>query len=128
MSATGAQLTRSRTGGNSSNFAALAAAARDADSFMGYDDISNAVLPCPPSTAPRPKTEVSPAKQHWIVIELVDDHGKPVPGEDFRITLPDGSIVEDSLDSKGQARINGIDPGTCGVYFPNLDKRVWQPG
>lgn len=32
-----------------------------------------------------------------------------------------------TLDSKGQARVDGIDPGTCRVTFPNLDKNMGEP-
>lgn len=125
MKTNGSQPAASGSNGAPSNFAPLAAAALDADSCMGFDDLDNAVLPCPSTASPRPETAISPAKKHWIAIELLDEQGKPVPGEDFRITLPDGSIVEDSLDSHGKARVNGIDPGSCGVCFPNLDKQIW---
>jgi type VI secretion system secreted protein VgrG len=70
---------------------------------------------------------VSPQKKSWIAIKLVDQNGKPVPGEEYRITLPDGSQVEGDVDANGFARINGIDPGTCQITFPNLDKDIWQP-
>jgi type VI secretion system secreted protein VgrG len=66
-------------------------------------------------------------KKSWIEIELVDDAGKPIPGETYRVTLPDGSTVEEgTLDEKGCARIDHIDPGTCKVTFPRLDKNAWK--
>jgi type VI secretion system secreted protein VgrG len=66
-------------------------------------------------------------KKHWIEIELVDKYDKPVPGEPYKITLPDGTTVADgTLDEKGRARVDGIDPGTCQVTFPNLDKQTWK--
>ena len=64
---------------------------------------------------------------HWIEIELLDDDGNPVPGEQYQITLPDGSVTSGTLDSKGKARVDGIDPGTCKVTFPKLDQSVWKP-
>lgn len=67
-------------------------------------------------------------KTHWIEIKLVDEQGKPVPGEPYRITLPDGSTIADgTLDEKGFARVENIDPGTCKVTFPNRDKTAWRP-
>jgi len=67
-------------------------------------------------------------KKHWIEIKLVDEAGKPVPGEPYQITLPDGSTIADgTLDEKGFARVDNIDPGTCKVTFPNLDKDAWKP-
>ena len=66
-------------------------------------------------------------KPHWIEIELVDEDGNPVPGEQYSITLPDGSVASGTLDGQGKARVDGIDPGTCQVTFPNLDQSVWKP-
>jgi len=67
-------------------------------------------------------------KTHWIEINLVDEQGKPVAGEPYKVTLPDGSTVADgTLDEKGHARVDHIDPGTCKVTFPNLDKDTWGP-
>jgi hypothetical protein len=69
---------------------------------------------------------VDPTKTSWVEIELLDDHGKPVPGEQYLITLPDGTDVEGTLDSNGRARVDGIDPGTCKITFPTIDKRCWH--
>ena len=67
-------------------------------------------------------------KTHWIEIQLVGEDGKPVPGEEYKVTLPDGSTVASgTLDEKGKARVEGIDPGSCKVTFPNLDKSAWAP-
>ena len=44
-----------------------------------------------------------------------------------RITLPDGTVAEGTLDEKGFARVDGIDPGACQITFPNLDKEAWNP-
>jgi hypothetical protein len=49
-----------------------------------------------------------------------------VPGERYRIELPDGKIAEGSLDQNGFARVNRIKPGTCKVTFPRLDKEAWE--
>lgn len=66
-------------------------------------------------------------KKSWIEIELVDENDQPVPGERYRVTLPDGTIIaEGTLDEKGLKRIDGIDPGTCQITFPNLDKDAWK--
>jgi hypothetical protein len=77
--------------------------------------------PTPPS--PRPFTK----SKTWIAIELVDDKGKPIPKERYRIELPDGSKVEDKLDANGYARIDNIDPGECQISFPDIDGREWKP-
>jgi len=65
-------------------------------------------------------------KTSWIEIEMVDEEDEPVTGERYKITLPDDSVAQGSLDNKGFARIEGIDPGTCKITFPELDKDAWE--
>ena len=80
--------------------------------------------PAPPPAPPPPR----PTKtKTWIEIELVDDKGKPVVGERYRIVLPDGSQEEDRLDGNGRARLNNLDPGECQISFPDIDGREWEP-
>lgn len=75
-----------------------------------------------------PKAEENKDKKSWIEIVLVDQDDKPVPGEAYRVTLPDGStLAEGTLDEKGFARVDSIDPGSCQVTFPNIDKSTWEP-
>jgi uncharacterized Zn-binding protein involved in type VI secretion len=94
---------------------ALAQAAQNAAPFVSMDaDQASTVT-------------ASPDKTHWISIELTDQDGKPVPDEMYHIELPDGSAVDGTLDSKGKARVDGIDPGNCKVTFPNLDRDMWAP-
>jgi type VI secretion system secreted protein VgrG len=66
-------------------------------------------------------------KTAWVEVVLVDDNGKPVAGAAYRVTLPDGSIASGSLDEKGFARIDGIDPGQVKITFPDYDKDAWEP-
>src|SRR5213593_5207616 len=41
-------------------------------------------------------------KKGWIEIELVDEDGNPVSGEQYRIMLPDGeTVAEGTLDEQG---------------------------
>jgi type VI secretion system secreted protein VgrG len=75
-----------------------------------------------------PNSPENKTKKHYIEIKLVDNAGKPVPGEPYKVTLPDGTTVADgTLDDKGHARVDNIDPGSCKVTFPNLDKDAWEP-
>lgn len=62
----------------------------------------------------------------WIEIELVGEDDKPIPGEKYRVTLPDGTVDEGTLDEKGWARIEGFDEGDCKITFPDLDKEAWE--
>ncbi len=63
----------------------------------------------------------------WIAIELVDENNQAVAGEAYSIVMPDGTVAEGTLDEKGRARIDGTDPGSCKITFPNLDKTAWKP-
>lgn len=75
---------------------------------------------------PSEEEEQTEEEKTWIEIELVDENDEPVPGEKYRITLPDGRVAEGTLDVNGFARISGIAPGTCQITFPNLDKDAWE--
>ncbi len=79
----------------------------------------------PPSTRPPPGT-IAPAT--FIAIELVDELGRPVPSERYRITLPDGTIRQGRLDERGLARIDGVRPaGPCDITFPEIHGDEWRP-
>jgi hypothetical protein len=67
-------------------------------------------------------------EQHWIEIELIDDAGKPVVGELYFVELPDGLSISGRTDGNGRARVDGVDPGTAKVSFPDLDKSLYTPG
>ena len=74
-----------------------------------------------------PETEAEKEKRNsWIEIELVGEDDQPIPGERYRITLPDGSVAQGSLDQNGFKRVDGFEEGTCKVCFPDLDKEAWE--
>jgi type VI secretion system secreted protein VgrG len=74
-----------------------------------------------------PTSEENKEKKSWIEIVLVDMNNQPIPGERYEIKLPDGeTIASGSLDDKGFARVDNIDPGNCKVTFPDLDKDAWE--
>jgi hypothetical protein len=76
---------------------------------------------------PPPPLELLP-EPSFVAIELVDDNGKPMAGTRYCIVLPDGGKREGCLNSNGYARVDGIDPGSCKITFPDLDKNSWRPG
>jgi hypothetical protein len=79
-----------------------------------------------PFKASDPK-KAEPEKTSWIAIRLVDEENQPVPGEKYRITLPDGeTVAQGTLDQNGAARLEGIPPGSCKITFPDLDKEAWK--
>ena len=64
---------------------------------------------------------------NWILIELIGEDGKSIPGEHFRIELPDKSIREDKLDEHGRFFCYDFEKdGTCKVSFPDIDKDAWE--
>jgi hypothetical protein len=68
-----------------------------------------------------------PQSKHWIEIQLQDANGKPIPGEEYIVTLPDGEEVTGSLDANGFARIDPIEEaGACKVSFPKIDSDIWK--
>ena len=73
-----------------------------------------------------PTEEEAEKKTSWIEIELVDEEDQPVPGEKYEIILPDERVAKGTTDQNGLARIEGIDPGTCKITFPKLDKDAWK--
>jgi hypothetical protein len=64
----------------------------------------------------------------WIEVELTDEGSppRPVAFARYRIELPDGSLRDGILDANGRARMVGLDPGTCKVWFPELDAEAWM--
>jgi hypothetical protein len=84
--------------------------------------------PAPPFPLSERKPR-APAKwkdsKTWIAIQLKDSDGNPVAGENYKLELPDGQMVEGSLDGMGMAAVTGIDPGQCKVSFPRLDGSAW---
>ena len=71
--------------------------------------------------APEPEEDTT-----WIEIELLDDEGNPIPNEQYAIEIPGGSVRVGRLDDNGYARVEGLDPNTCKVSFPNLDKSSYD--
>jgi type VI secretion system secreted protein VgrG len=76
-----------------------------------------------PTPVKPPKYEPDPAKTNWVGVELVDQDGNPVPRRRYKVKTPKGQVQESFLDENGKARIEGIDPGTCEISFPDIDEK-----
>jgi hypothetical protein len=57
---------------------------------------------------------------------LIDRLCRPVAGEPYRITLPDGRVLKGQTDANGTAGASDFDPGTCAIVFPELDSEAWR--
>jgi type VI secretion system secreted protein VgrG len=62
----------------------------------------------------------------WIEVAVVDEADRPLPGEQYEVELPNGRVATGTTGADGVARIEGVDPGTCKIRFPNLDKDAWE--
>ncbi|MBU0640198.1 MAG: hypothetical protein KKB50_15135 [Planctomycetes bacterium] len=56
----------------------------------------------------------------WIEVELVDSAGHPMIAEEYRITLPDGSVRTGELAEDGRVRFDEMLAGDCTIAFPGL--------
>jgi uncharacterized Zn-binding protein involved in type VI secretion len=74
---------------------------------------------------PAPGKE-DPERPSWVEIELVDDAGKPVPHERWRVVGSDGMVREGWTDAQGVARVEGLKPGECTITFPELAPQAWK--
>lgn len=75
-------------------------------------------------TPPRSVVVVDPDRPDtFVTIELVDTKGAPVPYARYLVTMPGGRSIEGTLDLNGRVRLEGVEPGTCTVTFPAIDRR-----
>ncbi len=65
-------------------------------------------------------------KQFPVEIELVDQDGKSLEGEPFRVEFPDGTLVDGVLGPLGKATVVGTSEGQAKVSFPRLDGKAWD--
>ena len=61
-----------------------------------------------------------------VDIRLLDDAGKPIAGERYQVTLPDGTTMEGCVDDAGRARLEGLPRGNYKVTFPRLSSDAWN--
>ncbi len=80
-----------------------------------------------PMATHKPDSDENADKKSWIELQLVyESNGLPVAGMGYEVTLPDGkTVASGSTDDKGVARVDHIDPGSCQISFPGLDKEAW---
>lgn len=62
----------------------------------------------------------------WVEFTLVDPDNQPIANERFKIEMPDGAYAFGVTNDQGKVRIEGFDPGTCKVTFPDKDASEWK--
>ncbi|HZU99209.1 MAG TPA: hypothetical protein VFF73_21055, partial [Planctomycetota bacterium] len=76
-----------------------------------------------PAPAPAPdKAAEGPVEDDNVLdLKLTDDQGRPLANEKYKVTLPDGKVVEGKLDMAGRLRLVSKVKGDAQVTFPDLD-------
>ena len=73
--------------------------------------------------AKSPHEPTLPCEQKtWVDILLVDAAGEPIPNEEFRLTLPDGTVITGKVDENGLGGVDGVVKGEGTLEFPNLNQ------
>jgi len=62
----------------------------------------------------------------WLDLRLLDETGRPVPRERYRVVTGDGRVLEGMLDDQGRAHVTGIKRETCQVSYPDLETGSWR--
>jgi hypothetical protein len=82
----------------------------------------------PPEKPPDKVHKPNQKKTGKLKFRLNDQRSNAIPGEWFRVTLPDGSEAHGLLDHTGLGVVSGLDLGTkCRLAFPNLKYARWFP-
>jgi phage protein D len=80
----------------------------------------------PSTQGPKLQTKTVTPQDGVVDIRLVDDAGKPIPGERYEVTLPDGTTIDGAVDDAGRARLEGLPRGNYKVTFPRLSSDAWD--
>lgn len=72
--------------------------------------------PAPPEPAPEPT---------FVEIVLVGEDLRPVAGERYLLTTPDGVVHDGVLGTTGSIKVWTTAAGDCTLEFPDLDRDAW---
>jgi hypothetical protein len=70
---------------------------------------------------PDPSQDAAPDTTSWIGMVLLDQNGTPVPNRAYRVVLPDGSVLDGTLDTNGSAILKNLTPGSCQISCPYVE-------
>jgi len=66
---------------------------------------------------PKPKT---------VQFQLLDETGKPVPGEPYEVRHSDGKVAKGKLDKQGLGKVSGVTSPTYQLRFPERELQDWE--
>jgi hypothetical protein len=84
------------------------------------------VPPAPEEDEAEGPQVVVETEETWIAVRFLDEQGRGLAGEPYRIKLPNQDWVEAKLDADGYARHDGIEPGTAIVELMDADESEWD--
>ncbi len=64
----------------------------------------------------------------FVGVSLVDQEGRPVPGEPFEVEFPGGVVKRGVTGGDGTVKVPGSRDGTARVTFTRLDPPAWDKG
>jgi hypothetical protein len=64
-------------------------------------------------------------KLHWVDFRFKDSGGRPLPGAEYLITLPDGSDLKGRLNSQGKVRYEEQPSGDATIEILDIDAANW---
>lgn len=99
--------------------------------------IHNHAGPQPPNTPPMPwlatmnvpappPDSVTSDQQDgpdWIDVAVVTDNGQPAADLKYKLTLPDGSVMQGQTGKDGVVKVRGIKKGKCKISLPDFDEK-----
>ncbi len=66
------------------------------------------------------------SKPGTFEFKVVDEQGKPLAGQKYRLELPDEQVVEGVVGEDGVVKLEGVEKGSGKISFPDLDAKSWD--
>ncbi len=92
--------------------------------YSDSGDPAAATAEAGPPGAEYEQTEIE-QELSWVEIALVNEAGEPVPHENWKATLADGSVKQGVLNAEGRAHIGLPAAEEVQISFPQLDAEAW---
>ncbi len=74
-----------------------------------------------PAPAPPPPELPKKPEKTWFRMQLLNEEGSPMAGEDYEVVDSDGAKRKGKLDANGELYIPPVlTPGECSIKFPNI--------